>query len=101
MPYCDPEAQRVYNEKWRRRNKDRLAFYRRLWTYGVSEEQWAGMTKNGCGICGSPDKLRVDHDHKTGKVRGALCSKHNVGLGQFDDDPELLRKAIEWLERKI
>lgn len=55
-----------------------------------------------CIICGERQgrQLAVDHDHKTGAVRGALCSRCNLGLGQFRDDPELLRLAALYLEGK-
>jgi hypothetical protein len=43
-------------------------------------------------------RLSVDHCHVTNKVRWLLCSKCNVGLGQFDDDPELLREAANCLD---
>lgn len=68
-------------------------------TYGLTTEQYAEMLAHGCGICGSTNNPHVDHDHVTGKVRGILCAKHNNGLGQFDDNPDMLRRAIEWLER--
>jgi hypothetical protein len=54
-----------------------------------------------CEICGERDgdkALAVDHDHKTGKVRGFLCSPCNLGLGGFRDRSDLLRKAIGYLE---
>lgn len=50
-----------------------------------------------CVICGSEGDVVVDHDHKTGMVRGALCINCNVGIGHFKDDPELLELAALYL----
>lgn len=57
-----------------------------------------------CAICGKTPKengqrLGVDHDHRTGVVRGLLCSSCNTALGFFRDNPELLAKAITYLRR--
>lgn len=41
--------------------------------------------------------LCVDHDHKTGKVRGLLCNKCNVGLALFKENKMNLAKAISYL----
>lgn len=55
-----------------------------------------------CAICGrrfrNTKETHIDHCHKTGYVRGALCSRHNLGVGYFQDSPELLRKAADYLD---
>jgi len=52
----------------------------------------------GCAICGAKEvALVMDHNHTTGAVRGLLCRQHNVGLGMFQDNPDTLAKAIEYL----
>lgn len=75
--------------------------------YGMSPERYSVLTADGCAICGSIDNLHVDHDHSccSGKtscgscIRGVLCAAHNKGIGQFDDNTEMLLKAIEYLNR--
>jgi hypothetical protein len=54
-------------------------------------------TTKQCVICGSEEQLVVDHDHKTGKIRGMLCNHCNRGLGHFRDDPMLLEFAAQYL----
>jgi hypothetical protein len=50
-----------------------------------------------CVICGSAEKLVVDHDHNTGQIRGMLCNHCNRGLGHFRDDPVLLEFAAQYI----
>jgi hypothetical protein len=54
-------------------------------------------TTKECVICGTEETLVVDHDHKTGQVRGMLCNHCNRGLGHFRDDPTLLEFAAQYL----
>jgi len=56
-----------------------------------------------CDICGSQPKESkrhsIDHCHITGVIRGLLCDDCNIGLGKFKDNPTLLEKAKEYLEK--
>jgi hypothetical protein len=74
--------------------------------YGLTEEQYYALIAGQggrCAICGTnfselkERHVHVDHDHKTNKVRGILCTRCNVGLGYFRDDPVLLEHAIYYL----
>lgn len=76
-------------------------------TYGITIEDYYRILKeqdSACAICRGPNCKRyawfsVDHCHKTGKVRGLLCSECNLGLGKFKDDPALISKALEYLNK--
>lgn len=50
-----------------------------------------------CVICGEPAQV-VDHDHKTGHIRGGLCQNCNTGLGMFRDDHVLLELAALYIQ---
>lgn len=74
-------------------------------SYGLSWEQYEALLQKQvgrCAICSRDfDQMtpHVDHDHVTGAVRGLLCAPCNSALGNFQDDPVILRTAIAYLER--
>jgi hypothetical protein len=77
-------------------------------TYGLTIRQYNELLRlqgGACAICGKVPRSRrlaVDHDHVTGEVRGLLCASGdfgcNKGLGYFNDDVELLRRAVAYLD---
>ena len=78
---------------------------------GEAAAVWFEKQKPMCKICGktvhkatknSRDNKKqavIDHDHKTGKLRGLLCHQCNVGLGNFKDDINRMLNAILYLSR--
>lgn len=113
----------AYKKEWYNDNKDKILKMRkkrynltpeeqkrnsRLKQYGINFEDYDRMfiEQNGCcAICGKHQtkekkSLHVDHNHKTGKIRGLLCQKCNHGVGLFNDNLDLLKKAIEYLDKE-
>lgn len=85
------------------RNESRDARLQRQ--YSITEELYQRIfdRQNGrCAICGCQQhyqRLAVDHDHKTGMVRGLLCVNCNRGLGRFFDSALRLRNAAAYIEK--
>lgn len=81
--------------------------------YDINLEQYDKILKEQNGVCaichkpeterdgklGTPFSLAVDHDHNTGKIRELLCSRCNKMLGSVNDDTQLLKTMIEYLEK--
>lgn len=127
MPYKDKEKDRARKREWNRKNTEyfrqyvkdnaetlskqvRLAHVKRL--YKLDSETYLQMIldqNNLCLICKNPETnknkhgdirpLSVDHCHTTGRVRGLLCNQCNAGLGNFKDDLDSLRSAVEYLSK--
>lgn len=75
--------------------------------YGITIENKISMFANQhckCAICGtvfrSVKEANIDHHHDTGEIRWLLCFHCNSGLGMFNENPGLLRKAADMLESK-
>ncbi len=73
--------------------------------YNISEDFYNNLLQQQnyvCAICKQKcnhKALAVDHNHRTGHVRGLLCHKCNVGLGHFEDNKEFLLSAIDYLNK--
>lgn len=94
------------NKKWMSRNMDKIKSTKLKKAYGITIEQYKEMLhnqNNSCHICSRSQldltkSLAVDHNHKTGKVRGLLCSDCNIGLGCFKDNLKFLEIAISYIK---
>ena len=107
------EKQTKLHYQWKKNNSEKHDAYIRNYIlttkYGITTEQYNDMfSKQGkvCAICGSANSgygntkcMPVDHDHKTGKVRAIICRPCNVTLGEVKDNPDLLRRLADYLEK--
>lgn len=69
--------------------------------YNLTFDQYLKLIEDQqrkCKICNLEEvKLNIDHDHKTGRIRGLLCRNCNLGLGFMKDNCDILAKSIEYL----
>ena len=118
----NPEPHRKASREWARRNsehikdkrrarylKHRLAYrdqqLRRDHGIGQAEyEEALVLQGNKCGICRRHAELHlhgkhlhIDHDHRSGKIRGLLCSRCNHALGLLLDNKQIAANLIEYL----
>jgi ferric-dicitrate binding protein FerR (iron transport regulator) len=92
-------------KRWQQTNKKRVSAYSRKHTTGWTEAEYdaAVVSQLGCcAICGVQmsryNEPCADHCHKTGKKRGLLCNRCNVGIARFEDSSQLLSLAATYLE---
>lgn len=106
-------CRKIRQREWRKANHERnrkIQSHGHLKrNFGISLEQYRVMHagQNGCcAICKKPEThtikgvlctLAVDHDHDTGNIRALLCGRCNKAIGLFDDRPELLREAANYI----
>lgn len=117
------EKKNEYHKKWVLEHKDSQRVKRRKYyaslpkeekvrrgrnnnlksSYGMTVEQYDRMysMQDGRCVCCAVfcERLHVDHDHQTGKIRGLLCQPCNTALGLVQDDILVLRAMIEYLEK--
>ncbi|MGH9223421.1 MAG: endonuclease VII domain-containing protein [Acidimicrobiales bacterium] len=106
---ADPAVAVARVKRWQQANPERVNAYRRQCRadpqvkraerssslqrqYGLTVDGYEAMLEQqdgGCGICGrAPSEsysLHVDHDHRTGRIRGLLCFVCNSSMGELDD----------------
>lgn len=98
------ERMNVYQREYRKKNLDKVRKatkeYDLRTKYGITYEDYEELLvkQDGkCALCGRVSVLAIDHCHKTGKIRGLLCNQCNLGIGLLKEDPEIFKKALEYL----
>lgn len=101
------EKKRLSDKNWRAKQdkqyiRDRN-FIIKLSKLGITLEEYNNLVKiqNGkCAICLKSEKnkkLAIDHDHKTGKIRGLLCFRCNFGMTWFNENADNFDRALTYL----
>lgn len=110
---CEPGAKRpaphpgprcvTHHRAVVRARKDRAHAKRVESTYGLREGEYEALLafQGGvCALCGKPSvrkRLAVDHDHKTGRVRGLIHAWENTFVGRVRDSAEWFDRAAAYL----
>lgn len=99
--------QKEYNNRPEIKRKIADQFLRKSFNLSIDDYEKMLTLQNGvCYICKGEEtsvrnsRLAVDHNHKTGKIRGLLCSNCNRALGLFKDDKKIILAAANYLEEK-
>lgn len=108
---CTPQCKVCRSENYHVRRDDCLERQRNCdltRKYGISSQEYNDLfqIQNGCcNICFKTlEEINeryfcVDHCHNSGVIRGLLCRKCNSGIGMFDDNPKILKSALEYITR--
>ena len=107
------QCSRIRGAEWKRNNPEKVKTTNRrvqLLQYNLSLDAYDVLSlfqDQRCAICKARasdllettglSRLHVDHDHKTGKVRGLLCNTCNTGIGLLKESPLLMQEAINYL----
>lgn len=94
-------------KKWHENNKERVRESRSKKRHGISLKERKKLFDLQGGLClicikkldFEKNHTHYDHDHKTGKFRGFLCNRCNLGIGLFEDDIKILSSAITYLDK--
>jgi hypothetical protein len=99
--YCKPCHRRQFRESLARRHGGSTRHYHLMQKYGIGADEVDELIQRQgglCAVCGEREAKQVDHDHKTGAVRGIVCLLCNAAMGAFHDDPDLIRRAIDYVK---
>lgn len=97
----------AYAKQYSTDNKEQVHHSQRKYSYrrkyNITIEEYDSIFKEQdgvCAICGEPQlnqRLAIDHDHTTGRIRALLCIRCNTWLGQLEKNQELFKKFNEYL----
>lgn len=98
--HLTPIKRREYKARYKGRYIQKTNTQKLLNMSHETFERLRAQQKGRCAICKTQPvrRLHIDHCHNSKRFRGLLCGRCNTGLGQFLDNPDILRAAVEYLE---
>lgn len=101
--YMNNRRTKEQSKKWYAIHPEKIRQYNLRSKYNLTIEQYDTMfeTQKGCCfICGRHQsefqhRLSIDHNHKTGKIRGLLCDNCNGKLGWFEKNKKKILQHLE------
>lgn len=99
-----PAVSTKYSREWRKANWRSTEISRLKYVYKVSSEDAAKLIDRAadkCEVCERRDeyrRLNVDHDHKTGRIRGVICHNCNIAIGLLGDAADLAQRLADYLK---
>src|SRR5688572_9027573 len=89
---------RAYHAIWQKTDRERANGYQRRHR-GMDPAAAAALLSAAkvCAICGRARRLVPDHEHATGRLRGALCVPCNVAIGILGDTADGVQRAVNYL----
>jgi hypothetical protein len=94
-------------KRYRDSNPEKTFAYR-MWTaYRLRIDTYNEMVKNGCEVCGSMEKLCIDHDHSCcpgittcgNCIRGVLCTPCNTAEGMLESNLQKAKNMVKYIEK--
>jgi len=109
----NPQKLIEIRKKWYSKNKDYFRNAALKSKYGITLEEYNKMCisqNNKCAICGKSETfidyktkknriLVVDHNHKTGQIRGLLCNRCNIIIGRIEENQKILFLINDYLNK--
>lgn len=102
---CTTQRGKIFNKTYMKTKRYYDYQLRKFFHIDLEQfQQLSRIQKGLCAVCkrkptGKRWRLCVDHNHKTGKIRGLLCIKCNAALGQLDENVSFMKNLITYIRR--
>jgi len=92
-----------YYDEYLKHDKEKRKLQKIKYTHHLDKREYYDLIEKSNGLCNIckksfENKPHIDHDHLTGRIRGVLCNKCNLGIGLLCDDINILTNAIDYLK---